>query len=33
MKRFIFIVLGLIGTGMVCAQKSDPFLWQKIILP
>nr|WP_279192414.1 DcaP family trimeric outer membrane transporter [Bacteroides intestinalis] len=29
MKRFIFIVLGLIGTGMVCAQKSDPFLWQK----
>lgn len=29
MKRFIFIVLGLIGTGMVCAQKSEPFLWQK----
>ena len=29
MKRVIFIVRGLIGTGMVCAQKSDPFLWQK----
>lgn len=29
MKRAIFIILALIGTGMVYAQKSDPFLWQK----
>lgn len=29
MKRTLCILLAIIGTGIVHAQKSDPFLWQK----